>query len=276
MKFVFSLSSLFFLGSQIFFAPPAYSAKCNIQTELNSTSEGTTNFLRDSIYLLNLQLINENFTSVDAGKSRAKLFDTIFNHKHWKSRIQNPKEFEVFWNWVRFQYWGLVQQQAYIKEDQGYRITNDKSLNQKYPAILSFPIYPFLTKSSVYRCSRKESASYPCNGNFYSYEVILSPSLACDPIMDKKDLTFNYLISTDGDTSSITDISFKGRNLIGDSFIEYDNLVNMYGRKSAMNHLNLHIGGGLFVKTQFDDKSYGSDLFRRRYNIKTPDYPLLY
>ena len=152
-------------------------------------------FLSNSLYALHIKLTDEGFSSDASLKSRSILFDTIFNTSYWSSKVKNKDDFSILWNWIRFQYWSLIQRQGLIREDQGFKIVKNKTLAKSYEKILRLPIYPSVRKLQPYKCNNKESITYPCNGTIFLAQVYFSPSLACEPDIDLKAFTFDFLIS---------------------------------------------------------------------------------
>ena len=73
---------------------------------------------------------------------------------------------------------------------------------------------------------------------------------------------------------TITDVRFKGRNLIKDSFIEYDNLMNKYGKQKALSYLKFLVNKIYIVNPLTKLQESGSFAFEKNYKIKAPEYPI--
>lgn len=259
------------------FVYSAHSAQCNF--DLNRAykeNAEVAHFLKNSLFATHLQLTHENFNSINALQSRTKIFDIIIDTPYWRKKFSTQNEFKLFWNWVRFQFWGLLQQQALLKEDQGFKISFDKSLYERFDSIHKFPIYPHPLSIQTYSCQANDENYYPCSQNIVKATVLLSPALACDKALNSNNLTFSYylILTTTGWT--IIDIEFKGRNLIADSYTEHDNMLNKYGSEKALNHLKLLLNKVPLLDPQTRSVFSGSTVFDRDIKIKAPTYPIDY
>lgn len=274
---MFLKSFLMFLLGQLLAGHLAYSAQCHfdLNAALKENSEAAV-FLKNSLFATHLQLTHENFNSMNAIQSRTKIFDMIVNTPYWSQKFSKPAEFKIFWNWVRFQYWGLLQQQALLKEDQGFKISQDKSLNENFQSILKLPIYPHPISAKSYVCSANERSIYPCEKNIVKADVLISPALACDKSIDMEALKFTYYLTKENSGWVILDIQFKGRNLILDSFTEHDNFVNKYGNDKAIGFLKFFINKVAQIDPQTNPMLSGSNVFDRDIKMKAPAYPISY
>ncbi len=251
-------------------------AQCNFKPQISVEHQEASTFLKNSLYAIHLQLTNENFSSKQANITRAKMFDTVLNGSFWSQRINSKTEFSIFWNWIRFQFWGLIQQQGLVREDQGFKITNDTALKQAFQKVLKFPLYPYPISSKNYNCSGNESVSYNCINKMVQFDVVLSPSLACTSKTNLENLTFAYILTQENSGWLILDIKFKGKSLISESFIEYDNLLNKYGSEKALNYLKIHLNKAYLVEPEIKVENIGSTAFNKNFKIQAPAYPLNY
>ncbi len=271
-----NIISIGLIGLLLLTSLNALGAKCNIKIITDSNNTEAVQFVKDSSMALHLQLIHENFNSKEAHQARSKIFDTVINTPYWNRRFGKANEFKIFWNWIRFQYWGLIQQQALLREDQGFRASQDKGLADKFNMILKYPIYPYPVFDQNHICSARERAVYGCNQKTVRVDVLLSPSLACESKMNKDSFKFTYLVTKSPMGWSIMDIIFKGRNLIFDSFNEYDNLLNKYGSDKALNYLKFMINKVNVAEPNVKPEQNGSLVFNKIFKVTTPKYPLEY
>lgn len=237
---------------------------------------GAKVFLTDAIYALHIQYVNENFNSPEAIKARSKIFDTVFNTPYWNTRLNNSQASNILWNWVRLQYWGALNQQALLKEEQGFKTSSDKNLVHDFNKIYRFPIYPYVSNVRNYRCDKKDSAYYPCGDNIKAFSVILSPKLACsDPNLESS-LTFEYLVVNSSHGWRVLDIKLKGFKMIESTFAGYEDLSNKYGTKKALSHFQRFISSTNLVAPNAEQPHSGSAAFDRTFRIRAPKYPLVY
>lgn len=246
------------------------------KSEIAVDHKEAVTFLKNSLYTLHLQLTNENFSTPQANQSRVKIFDTIFNTIYWDKKLNSKSEFNVFWNWVRFQFWGLLQQQALLREDQGYKITNNPDIKQNFSKILKFPIYPEPLQSKNYICSGNEDVSYNCAKKMIQIDVILSPTLACSNTKLLENMLFSYILTQENSGWLVLDMKFKGKSLISESHIEFDNLINKYGAEKALNYIKIHLNKNLLIDADTKPENIGSTAFYKNYKIVAPAYPLSY
>jgi hypothetical protein len=251
-------------------------ADCKFAANLNEANSEAVNFVKDSSFALHLQLTNENFSSQNALNARSKIFDTVLDTPYWSRKFNNMSEFKIFWNWVRFQYWGLLQQQALLKEDQGFRVSPDSTLTDNFNSILKFPIYPYPYLDQDYQCTASEKLIYSCNQKIIKVDVLLSPALACSNKMDTNAFRFTYLVTKSAQGWTILDVKFKGRNLVSDSFNEFDNLLNRYGKDKALNYLKFLINKVPLIDPISKPEQNGSVVFNKIYKVATPKYPIEY
>lgn len=271
--------SLFLIPSSLLilislFSISVQAAECKFAANLNETNAEAVQFVKDSSFALHLQLTNENFSSQNALNARSKVFDTALDTPYWNRKFSNSNEFKFFWNWIRFQYWGLLQQQALLKEDQGFRVSADNDLTDNFNAILKFPIYPYPYLDQTYQCNSVEKMIYPCNQKIIKVDVLLSPALACSNQMDTNAFKFTYLVTKSAQGWTILDIKFKGRNLIADSFNEYDNLLNRYGNDKALNYLKFLLNKVPLIEPSIKPEQNGSVVFNKIYKVTAPKYPI--
>jgi hypothetical protein len=273
MNLFTSLFVLVFLTTSPF---QTHAAQCDLNINISKENQEPSLFLKDSLFALHLQLTSENYQTTQAMQARSKIFDMIFNTPYWSQKFNNQDEFKIFWNWVRFQFWGVIQQQALLREDQGFKITQDKVLSNNFSLIMKFPIYPYPISAKAHQCTTREKNIYPCDKQIMIFDVILSPALACDKFINSKNLTFSYYLIQESMGWTILDIKTKGRDLIADSFIEYDNLMNRYGKEKALNYLKFMINKSTLIEPQKNQELIGSTVFNKTYKIKAPPYPISY
>lgn len=258
----------------LFSAFHLHAAQCDFTSSDSTLSTETAKFIKDSVFTLHLQLSNENFNTPAAHQARAKIFDTVFNVPHWSKQFSNPAEFKTFWNWVRFQYWGLLQQQALLREDQGFRTSFDKNLTNNFAKIIKFPVYPHPFLEHDYICSSGERSAYSCNQRTVSVDTLFSPALACSETVDPNSFKFSVLTSQSPMGWTILDIQFKGRRLILDSYNEYENLLNRYGKDRALTYLKMLIHKIPMADPTNKAELSGSVVFNKNYKVSAPRYPL--
>lgn len=218
----------------IFLSTPLVQASCPQNTTQSQQLKTLEDFVSKALYALHIQLSNPDFQSEEAYTKRSQIFDTAFNTPYWSSKLNNKNGFHTLWNWVRFQYWGLIRQQGLLKEDQGYRVTKESHIRADYSKIINFPLYPYVSQTRPHKCDRREQLEYPCSQNIYAMDVILSPTLACSSPVLQNSLTIQVLVSSQQSDWSILDIQFKGRALVKDSFLEFENQLNRSGMKQAL------------------------------------------
>ncbi len=267
---------IFFICFILFYFFPSIVFAVNCSFENRNIDSADSKFLKDSIFALSLQLTNESFNSNKAVQARSKMFDMVFDTPYWNRRFAKKNEFTFFWNWVRFQYWGLLQQQALLKEDQGFLTTNNKALADSYASIYKLPIYPQPVTIINHVCRSLEKNIYPCDQQILKAEVVFSPALACSKSMNLNSLKFQYYITKTPAGWAILDVKFKGRRLILDSFNEYDDLMNKYGNERAINYLKKLIHKIFLVTPDKNSRQSGSLKFYQAYKIDAPTYPINY
>lgn len=236
-------------------------------------------FLSHGLYTLHLELTREDFFSNKSLKSKSAIFDTMLNVPYWSTKIKGQDNFSIFWNWVRFQYWGLIQQQGLVREDQGFKIVKNKTLSKDSKKISRLPIYPSIRNIQPYKCHSKDFNTYPCKKVIFLARAYFSPSLACEPDINLQEFTFDFLISKNQykkNTSSdwsILDIKFKGRNLIADTFVEFQDQRKKYGLKLHQEHVK-HLIQSPLITPETHPQNVGVNAFYKKYTIRKPKYSL--
>lgn len=259
----------------IFGAQFAY-ANCKGLDSSNKNLVAASSFLSNAIYALHIQYLNENFTTKEAAHSRAQLFDTVFNSPYWASRAKSRQSSNLLWNWVRVQYWGAINQQALLKEEQGFKSNLNRGTHLDLDKIYKFPAYPVVTASQVYNCTARDHSFYPCNETIQSFEVTLSPTLACADAKFKSNLTFDYLMTKTNHGWAILDVQFKGFNLVRDTFRGFDDLSNKYGNSKALAH-SQRLYSLPYSTSPNDQVAHSGEIaFKRKFKYSIPKYPLNY
>lgn len=251
-------------------------AACNIKNSNNKALGSANSFVTDAIYALHRQFTNEQFNTKEAAKSRALLFDTVFDAPFWVSKIGSRQTTHLLWNWVRTQYWGAINQQALLKEEQGFKARINRGLHIDLNKIYKFPIFPAIAGSEEYTCKSKDKSFYPCSQRIYSFDVILSPALACSRADLQENLTFQYLVTKTAHGWVLLDVHLKGIQLIRDTYRGYEDLSNKYGQSKALAHTQ-RLSSMPYTFPANDQPPHSGDIaFNRKYKIKLPKYPLSY
>lgn len=253
-------------------------AKCPSLDHSNKTLTAPATFLRTAIYALHSQFTTENFSSEEALLARAQLFDTVFNTPYWVSHAKSRQSANLLWHWIRTQYWGVVNQQALLKEEQGFKSKINQNLHVDLEKIFKFPAYPHVVNGKKFVCPHRDNPYYPCNANNLVFDVILSPTLACSTSQLQNSLTFQYILTQTSHGWAILDVMFKGISLIKDTFRGFEDLSNRYGNSKALAHVQRLYSLPVDKKTNPNDQAphSGELAFKRKYKYTVPRYPLNY
>ncbi|MCO5114311.1 MAG: hypothetical protein M9899_09050 [Bdellovibrionaceae bacterium] len=265
-----------FLCFVILGLPALTSAKCPSIDHSNKTLQAPANFLTTAIYALHSQFTTENFSSDEALAARAQLFDTVFNTPYWVKQAKNRQSANLLWHWIRTQYWGIVNQQGLLKEEQGYKSKINQNLHVDLEKIFKFPAFPHVISGKKFICPHRDNAYYPCDSNNLIFDVVLSPTLACSAPEFQSNMTFQYILTQTSHGWAILDVLFKGVSLIKDTYRGFEDLHNRYGNSKALAHVQRLYSLPVDKKTNPNDQPphSGELAFNRKYKYKLPKYPL--
>lgn len=260
------------------FLNSSYANKCPRIEPSNKSISVPADFLATAIYALHSQYTSDNFNSDEAAFTRAQIFDTVFNTPYWVNRAKSRQAANLLWHWIRTQYWGAVNQQALLKEEQGFKSKINQNLHVDLEKIYKFPAFPHVTSGKKFNCQPRDNAYYPCNSNNYIFDVVLSPTLACSSPQFTSNLTFQYIMTQTNHGWAILDVVFKGFSLVKDTYRGFEDLNNRYGNSKALAHVQRLYSLPVDKKTNPNEQAAhsGDIAFKRKFKYKLPRYPLNY